>query len=101
MATARWVLDRPRVAGVIVGARTAEHTRSNLKVFEVAASLVIQVVASDGGRKTRETKLSSPDGGRKRPGREVSAPDGGGKPSFARFPLLTAISRADSKATVS
>ena len=30
---ARWVLERPRVAGVIVGARTAEHVRGNLATF--------------------------------------------------------------------
>jgi len=29
----RWVLDRPRVAGAIVGARSAEHLDSNLEVF--------------------------------------------------------------------
>jgi aryl-alcohol dehydrogenase-like predicted oxidoreductase len=30
---ARWTLERPQVAGVIVGARTAEHVRSNLATF--------------------------------------------------------------------
>jgi aryl-alcohol dehydrogenase-like predicted oxidoreductase len=29
----RWVLDRPQVAGAIVGARYAEHLPANLKVF--------------------------------------------------------------------
>lgn len=32
---ARWVLDRPQVGGAIVGARTDEHVRSNLRVFRL------------------------------------------------------------------
>lgn len=32
----RWLLDRPQVGGVIVGARTDEHVRSNLRVFDFA-----------------------------------------------------------------
>jgi aryl-alcohol dehydrogenase-like predicted oxidoreductase len=31
----RWVLDRPHVAGVIVGARYAEHLQDNLRVFDL------------------------------------------------------------------
>lgn len=32
----RWVLDRPQVAGAIVGARYAEHLPETLKVFDLA-----------------------------------------------------------------
>lgn len=32
----RWVLDRPAVAGVIIGARYAEHLADNLDVFRIA-----------------------------------------------------------------
>ena len=30
----RWVLDRPQVAGVIIGARSAAHLQDNLRVFD-------------------------------------------------------------------
>ena len=33
---ARWVLDRPRVAGVLVGARSAAYAASNGRIFDVA-----------------------------------------------------------------
>ncbi len=31
----RWLLDRPRVAGAIVGAASAEHLESNLRIFRL------------------------------------------------------------------
>ncbi len=32
----RWILDKPQVAGAIIGARYAEHLADNLTVFQFA-----------------------------------------------------------------
>ena len=67
----RWVLDKPEVAGVIVGARYAEHLADNLAVFDLAlddadraaiAAVLVQRRGPDGDVFTLERDREGPHG---------------------------------------
>ena len=56
----RWVLDRPQVAGAIVGARYAEHLPDNLTVFAFALDDDDRAAIARGPRRAAAARRATP-----------------------------------------